>query len=288
MKILVPLVVAVLVHGHAGAPAPAGDVAPAERRVLMELFAATGGSRWTARDGWGTSTPVCDWNGVFCDFIDGDANRPVVAHLTLALNNLEGRLPAALAELPRLRRLDVTGNRLSGPVPEGLLQRWDDYRLELSLDGNAFTNVVVSASVQYDAGGVLCAPYEDLHFRVDLDPGRRRAVFQGIRCAEAGSRTTYCLVREGTPGSFGRFSRALTRLRFATFEPAYEYPFSGATHGVTLTTTASWGDGSHKAVETYDRQGPLDLWIAQQLFLGLIAETSWERETSKPRCDFQK
>jgi hypothetical protein len=288
LKIVLSAILAILVHGHATAQTAPGDVAPAERRILMDFFAATGGSRWTKRDGWGTSTPVCDWRGVRCDFVDGDASRPFVASVSLPLNDLEGRLPASLADLPRLQHLDVTGNRLSGPVPEGLLQRWDDHRLELSIEGNAFANTVVNASVESSAGGVLCAPDEDVHFRVDLDPARGRAVSQSIRCESAGSRTTYCLVKEGTPGSFARFSRALKRLQFTGFKPAYEYPFSAATHGGTLTTTATWGDGSRKAVETDDGQGPLDVWTAQQLFLRLIAETSWERETRKPKCDFEK
>jgi hypothetical protein len=30
------------------------------------------------------------------------------------------------------------------------------------------------------------------------------------------------------------------------------------------------------------------VWVAQQLFLGLLAEVSWERETRKPKCDFEK
>jgi hypothetical protein len=63
-------------------------VSAVERQTLIEFFAATGGTRWTNHEGWGSPTPVCSWYGVFCDFIDGDTNRPFVAGLNLALNNL--------------------------------------------------------------------------------------------------------------------------------------------------------------------------------------------------------
>jgi hypothetical protein len=71
------------------------------------------------------------------------------------------------------------------------------------------------------------------------------------------------------------------------FEPSYDYPFSGVTHGVVLTTTVAWGDRSRTSVETYNRQGPREVWIAQQLFLGLLADQSWDRETRRPQCDFE-
>jgi hypothetical protein len=107
-------------------------VSPPERQVLLELFAATGGERWTKRDGWGSPAPVCDWYGVWCDFIDGDPSRPSVSGLSLPFNNLEGEIPPSIADLPHLRSMDVAHNRLSGAVPEPLLQRWDNYRFEFS------------------------------------------------------------------------------------------------------------------------------------------------------------
>ncbi len=60
------------------------------------------------------------------------------------------------------------------------------------------------------------------------------------------------------------------------------------THGVYLTTGAVWGDGSSMSVETYSGQAPIEVWSAQQLFLGLLSEVSWQRELRKPKCDLQK
>jgi hypothetical protein len=42
------------------------------------------------------------------------------------------------------------------------------------------------------------------------------------------------------------------------------------------------------SVRTYSGQGPIEVWTAQQLFLGLLAEVGWERESRKAKCDFEK
>jgi len=265
-----------------------GNVPPQERRVLMELFAATGGDKWSNRDGWGTGKSECDWHGVWCDFPDGAASRPVVAGLSLALNNLEGTLPASLVELQHLRSLYVFGNRLSGVVPEAILERWDRHQFEFDGRGNAFSNLAVRAMLEYSASGTLCSATDDVRYHVAFDEPKNRATLQSVRCASARSRNTYCLVREGTPPPLARLSRGLTRLGFKTFRSQYDSPFGSVTHAAFFTTTAVWGDGSSQSVQTYAGQGPIEVWSAQQLFLGLLSEVSWERESRKPKCDFQK
>jgi hypothetical protein len=178
---------------------------------------------------------------------------------------------------------------LSGSVPEALLQRADDYQFELSGEGNNFANLVARVVVDYSSSGTLCAEHDDVHYRLEFDAISGRAVFQSVRCDDIASRTTYCLVREGhAHDSLTRLSRALKTLGFAQFRRQYDHPFSAVTHGAYLTTTAVWGDGTRMSVQTYDRQGPRRVWIAQQLFLGLITDPSWQPESRKPKCDFQK
>ena len=267
---------------------PAGDVSALERQALMQLFEATGGSQWTKRDGWGSSRPACDWYGVFCDFLDGNPGRPVVAGLSLGSNGLRGVLPAGLAALEHLTSIDVSRNQLTGAIPERLLNRWDSHHLWLRADGNWFASLVRRAVVQYSATGTLCAVHDDVNFRLSLDEAKGAAVFESVRCADVASRKTYCLVRQGTPWSLDRLSRGLRQLRFSTFGPEYDYPAGNSvTHATYVTTTAEWGDGSKRTVKTYGRQGPLEVWMAQQLFLGLIQETYWNTETRKPRCSFE-
>jgi hypothetical protein len=266
----------------------APDVPSSERRVLMELYASTGGDRWSNRNGWGSAKSACDWYGVRCEFLDGDATRPVVAGLSLNSNNLDGELPAALGDLAHLKSLSVAGNKLRGRLSEGLLQRWDRRALELNASSNAFSNAVVRATVEYDAAGVLCSPTEDLRYRLEVDESKRRATFQSIRCLDAKSRDTYCLVREGTAPPLLRLSRALGALGFARLNSNYDFPYTGMTHGAYLTTEAIWGDGTKTSVRTYARQAPLEAWTAQQLFLSLLVEAGWEREYRKPKCDFDR
>ena len=76
LTIVLVLVIGLVCYGDAYAQQPSGDVSAIERQTLTEFFAATGGERWKNHDGWGTTTPICNWYGVFCDFVDGDASRP--------------------------------------------------------------------------------------------------------------------------------------------------------------------------------------------------------------------
>jgi hypothetical protein len=266
----------------------ASDVPPGERRVLMELYASTRGDAWTDRSGWGSTESVCQWRGVWCDFLDGDATQPVVAGLSLDLNNLDGELPSTLAELKHLQRLSVIGNKLRGKLPEVLLQRWDRHVFELDANYNAFSNALARVKVDFSASGVLCSEGEDLRYRLEVDEANRRATFQSVRCVDPKSRNTYCLVREGSAPSLMRLSRGLGSLGFARLKPDYDFPFTGMTHGVFLTTEAVWGDGTKTSVRTYARQGPIDAWNAQQLFLGLLADVGWDRDIKKPKCDFEQ
>jgi hypothetical protein len=287
--ILLLLFLVLSLYAKNGAGQSRADIPVTERRVLMEFFDATGGDRWTHHDGWGTTRPACDWYGVQCTFLGGKANRPVVASIDLADNNLRGVLPASLSSMPHLQSLDVAGNHLTGVMPETLLRRWDRHAFEFNGSGNAFSNFVVRTVIEYSASGTLCAADSDVRFRIELDGVTDRATFQTVRCANSDvqSRQTYCLVRTGTPPSLERFSRALAGLRFGTFESKYDFPFTALTHAEFITTTAVWGDGSTKAVETYARQGPRDVWLAQQLFLGLAFEATWNGESRAPKCSFE-
>src|SRR5262245_46120667 len=109
-------------RSSARAQTPLPDVSAEERRILMEFFAATGGPSWTDHRGWGTAVSVCEWSGVMCDF---GTRANSVSWISLPDNNLRGTIPASLADLRRLGTLDVSGNHLSGEVPERFLKLWD-------------------------------------------------------------------------------------------------------------------------------------------------------------------
>lgn len=264
------------------------EVPPREREVLMELFAATGGEHWKERAGWGTAQPVCSWAHVNCNYVDADIKRPVVMGLWLGFNDMRGALPASLDELAHLTDLDVSGNELTGPVPAGVLRRWDQHQLGFRADGNRFANMVATAAVEVQSTGTLCSLTEDVNYKATFDAATRRASMESVRCVSLKGRQTVCMVRRGMTFSMDRLSSALDRLRFDSMNAHYDYVSTFTTHQQNVTTSVTWGDGRDKTVSSYGRQGPLEAWMAQQLFLSLIADTSWTEETRTKRCSFQR
>ena len=99
-----------------------------DRDILELFYRSTGGPNWTRSDNWVTDAPLRDWYGVT---VDG-AGR--VTWLSLRNNNLRGDLLSELGQLTGLKEIDLTGNRLTGPIPPAL---GDLPRLEwLVLDHN--------------------------------------------------------------------------------------------------------------------------------------------------------
>jgi hypothetical protein len=251
----------------------------------MQFFESTGGKNWKDNSGWGSSISPCEWFGITCDikYVDGKPQSSVVG-LWLMDNGLKGSFPSSVAKLPDLKSLNVALNKLSGEVPEEILARWDNHQFEFRGDGNSFSNFVIRARMEYTATGVLCSNDEDLRYVLDVrewGPSK----FESTRCTPNSQRDTYCLVREGKGSRLDRFSRALTQMHYRSFQKEYSYLFPIATHGVFIRTTVWWGDGSMHTVETYNRQGPIEVWIAQELFMPLIQYPEWERESTKPSCE---
>ena len=56
------------------------------------------------------------------------------------------------------------------------------------------------------------------------------------------------------------------------------------THGTYLTTTGWWANGHQSAVKTFNRQGPLAVWSAQQLFLGVMSDITWIKSSRSAAC----
>ena len=83
-----------------------------DRKALVSLYEATGGSDWTRSDGWLEDVPVREWHGVSTDSVGR------VLALDLSDNGLAGRLPELLAPLTSLTSLQLDGNEgLTGPLP---------------------------------------------------------------------------------------------------------------------------------------------------------------------------
>ena len=99
----------------------------AERTSLVDLFAKTDGFQWTSKDHWNsTTTSVCGWYGVGCEYDGNDQHGYVskVTSLALASNKVRGELPNSISNLTHLTCLNVQSNsvtKLPDKLPTKLL-----------------------------------------------------------------------------------------------------------------------------------------------------------------------
>lgn len=102
---------------------------------LEVLYNTTGGEQWTSSTGWRNPTlGVCSWYGITCDVYGEN-----VTGLSLAGNRLDGNLSQAgeFFEMVSLQKVDLSNNRLVGPVPSGFGVMPNLQVLDLSGNGHA-------------------------------------------------------------------------------------------------------------------------------------------------------
>jgi len=85
-----------------------------DRRALLAIYEAMGGSNWKNNYNWGTDAPLDKWYGVTAD------SKGNVQALNLDRNGLAGTIPAAIGLLGALDELDLYDNQLTGPIPPEL------------------------------------------------------------------------------------------------------------------------------------------------------------------------
>lgn len=90
--------------------AAVSEIPAAECQALVAFYEATGGPNWQDNSGWLETNTPCNWLGVSC--AGGHVDT-----LGIYFNNLQGHLPADLADLTQLRVLDLHNNALSGAIP---------------------------------------------------------------------------------------------------------------------------------------------------------------------------
>jgi Leucine-rich repeat (LRR) protein len=86
---------------------------------LVQLFTNCDGTNWPDSSTWNTfwtgSNSVCDWEGIVCD------ESFHVTALALPRKNLAGcQIPVTVSNLTRLTTLDLSHNRILGPLPNTL------------------------------------------------------------------------------------------------------------------------------------------------------------------------
>ena len=92
-----------------------GDVCDpdGQRAMLIDFYQQTGGANWTDNSGWLSEGSHCDWFGVSCS--EGD-----VVRLNLSGNRLSGVIPESLGGLTSLEYLYLHDNALTGQIPQSI------------------------------------------------------------------------------------------------------------------------------------------------------------------------
>ena len=78
--------------------------------MLEVLYRETGGANWRNDFNWRNDAPLNIWAGV-------TTGGGRVVQLELGNGNLTGEIPEELGSLPKLRKLSLRGNALSGCIP---------------------------------------------------------------------------------------------------------------------------------------------------------------------------
>ncbi|CAB9516783.1 leucine Rich Repeat [Seminavis robusta] len=96
---------------------------PGQRYILATFYFATRGNSWDASNGWLSEDGECIWLGINCNGSGGVTRLElrwnfVGTSLELRENSLGGSLPPEVGKIRFLRRLDVSGNSIEGPLVE--------------------------------------------------------------------------------------------------------------------------------------------------------------------------
>ena len=99
-----------------------------QRYVLLLIYFSTGGASLWNREWLVSGLHECHFEGVGCEqvYLDGDDPPSEgyedlrVISLDLSGRSLVGEIPSGISMLSRLRRLDMSKNRLQGAIPETL------------------------------------------------------------------------------------------------------------------------------------------------------------------------
>ncbi len=128
-----------------------------EKLVLEALHEAANGPGWTQSDGWLEEEDLEDWYGVSTDSVTGR-----ISGLDLTGNGLSGSLPQALGQLVGMTQLKIGSNALSGRLPVSLaelpLEEFDYANTSLCVvDDPAFASWLEGIGV-HRGTGAQCPP----------------------------------------------------------------------------------------------------------------------------------
>ncbi|MCL4262905.1 MAG: hypothetical protein KJ069_06805 [Anaerolineae bacterium] len=139
------------------------EIPTAECQALVAFYQAANGPAWVDQTGWLATNTPCSWYGVTCAGNHVDT-------LALFFNNLQGPLPAALADLPGLRVLDLHNNALTGAIPPEISRLANLVQLDLSV--NQLNGALPTILGDLPALEWLTLPYNQLSGPIPAEIGK--------------------------------------------------------------------------------------------------------------------
>lgn len=258
---------------------PSNHLPSSEHQALVAVYKGTGGPQWTEKSGWlGPPGTECEWRGVTCLEIrsPGGEAVPSVWSLDLAENNLVGTVPPEIGALKNLGSLYLFGNRLTGTLPDSLIQRWIDGLLDISAEAHLFTTITM---IDYEWSSSVLCPQR----RVTLDSTGSAFVYT-TRCRNQtpDDRTTYCDVEQGElyRGEFARLALTIEKSGFFQLKPEYS---RSVTHGVFENIRVIRA-GTAIEVSNYADAGPLELWGIQRAIQGVTGDMEVQKKSRLEAC----
>ena len=184
-------------------------------------------------------------------------------------NNLRGAFPEALGGLAHVESLSLSGNQLSGRLPDPLVRRWASGELRMMGHQASWLTDVTSIQLENDSTG---------------SSGRRRRITFTVdgRATMFTQRLAHCEVKEGQvfDDDFARLARFIEQSGYDTLSSEYSRGITHASFEVTSVTR----NGKTHTISDYASAGPLALWAIRQAIAGLGESTAWERARTQPQC----
>ncbi|CAH8391055.1 unnamed protein product [Eruca vesicaria subsp. sativa] len=116
---------------------------------------------------WDPSVDCCSWEGITCD----DSLDSHITKISLPSRGLSGNLTSTLLNFHSLSHLDLSHNRLLGPLPPGFFSSLDQLKV-LNLSYNSFRGELPLEQSFGNNGSIMFFPIETIDLSSNLLQGR--------------------------------------------------------------------------------------------------------------------
>jgi hypothetical protein len=195
-----------------------------------------------------------------------------VTGLELDNNGLVGELPPGVNELRSLTRISLVGNRILRPLPELLLRRWDQGRLEIS--PLSLIHDVSEIAMDVNSPSLLCFGY-----RAWMSSAGQLRIERRL-CR---GRVQYCEQQAGRTYEFDRLGRFLVRSGYFGARREREARVERKLGDVTLAATRGGGSPKHKLSSSLEPPTLSD-WALGVMLEGIVARSEWSSAPKESVC----